>query len=130
MSIRNADLRAKLEHALAKPLADRGEGPHSEQFDPWQDIIVGVHGSYAAEADQLMIDALIAVRDRSTFDFIEQAGFAGELTLYILSGNGLLDYGTSPRGGFWDSDFDGLLQPLIDKWTAYAERIWVDSEAA
>lgn len=116
--------REKLAAALAKPLPDEECGylVHSEVFDPWDDIIQGIHGSYSAESDDLMIAALKAVRDRKTFEFIDERGFAGEFALYVLSGHGLIEYGTSPRSGW--PQYPDLWQPLIDKWEAYARDHW------
>lgn len=125
---RSETLRAKLETALAKPQARENE-VSCDDFDPWEDVISGIHGSYASESDDLFIGALIAVRDRTTFDFIKTEGFAGEFALYVLSGHGFLDYGTSPRGGWWDHELEGLLQSLIDKWTEYACIQWGRSDA-
>lgn len=83
-------LRQRLEAALAKPLLDGPDDIQSaEVFDPWTDVIHGIHGSYASQSDDLMIGALKAVRDGQTFEFIEAQGFLGEFALYILSGHGL-----------------------------------------
>ena len=117
------DLRSKLEAALAKPQA--AEGMVSlDDFNPWGDVIENIHGSYSSESDALFIQAICAIRDGATFDFIKTNGFAGEFALYVLSGHDFLDYGTSPRGGWWKHELDGLLQPLIDKWTEYACIQW------
>ncbi|MFZ2252635.1 MAG: hypothetical protein WAW13_00505 [Minisyncoccia bacterium] len=116
-------IRAKLEAALAKPLAEHA-GPSTDEFDPWNDVIHGIHGSYCSESDDLMIGALKAVRDKTTFDFIKERGFVGEFALYVLSGHGLTQYGTSPRGAWADFDIEDLWQPLIDKWEAHAAIQW------
>lgn len=118
-------VRSKLEAALAKPIAEPNE-TSCDDFSPWGDVIEGIHGSYASESDDLFIGALKAVRDGQTFDFAKERGFAGEFALYVLSGHGYLNYGTSPRGGWWDEELEGLLQPLIDKWKAYAAVQWGD----
>lgn len=117
-------IRAKIEKALAKPLPERGGMVHMEVFDPWGDIINGIHGGYSSDSDDLMIGALEAVRDRATFEFIEKHGFVGEFMLYVLSGHGLTEYGTSPRGAWADFDIADLWQPLIDKWRGYADIVW------
>lgn len=121
-------LREKLTAALAKPLPDDAEHVHTEVFDPWGDVIEGIHGSYAKESDDLIIDALKAVRDSKTFEFIAERGFLGEFALYVLSGHGLTDYGTSPRGGWPDLEIEDLWQPLIDKWEAYSAIYWQPKE--
>ena len=118
--------RIKLTRALAKPLPASSDTISIDDFDPWEDVICNIHGGYASESDRLMIAALEAVRDRKTFEFIKKDGFAGELVLYILSGNHLINYGTSPRGG-WPMHED-LWQTLIDKWKAYAAIVWGDDE--
>lgn len=118
-------IRKALEAALAKPITDLEDGgPGVEEFDPWQDIMRGIHGSYAAQSDDLAVGALIAIRDRKTFEFIGERGFAGEFMLYVLSGFGLLEYGTSPRGGWPNPAVADLWDALIDKWIAYADQAW------
>jgi hypothetical protein len=118
--------REELEAALAKPLPceECDYIVHSETFDPWDDVIKGIYGSYSSESDDLMIAALKAVRDKRTFEFIDERGFAGEFALYVLSGHGLTEYGTSPRGAWPDDALADLWQPLIDKWEAYARDQW------
>lgn len=68
-------------------------------FNPWSDIIKGIAGHYSTESDTVMIEVLEAVRDRRTYELIEDKGFAAEFLLYVLAGHGLIDYGSSPRGG-------------------------------
>jgi hypothetical protein len=114
----------QLAAVLAKPLPEAEGMVHSGGFDPWEDVIEGISGSYSSESDTLMIDALEAVRDRSTLPFISKRGFVGEFALYVLAGHGLTDYGSSPRGS-WPSDgLEPLWQPLIDKWKAYSAIVW------
>ena len=121
---RAADTRSKLEAALAKPLPESHDMISGDDFDPWGDVIEGIHGHYAKGSDDLMIEALEAVRDGETFTFIDRKGFVGEFVLYVLSGHGLTEYGTSPRGGFPDPSIADLWQPLIDKWKAYKDIAW------
>lgn len=116
-------VRDRLEAALAKPLPTSQEGVHSEVFNPWADVIEGISGSYSSESDALMIHALEAVRDKTTFDFIMD-NFAGEFALYVLAGHKLTEYGTSPRGAWPDYAVADLWQPLIDKWRGYYEVAW------
>lgn len=115
--------RQKLEAALALPLPSNEFERGSEGFfDPWQNIVQGIHGHYSSESDDLMILTMEAVRDGKTFDLIEEKGFIIEFLLYVLSGHGLTEYGTSPRGA-WPDQRD-LWQALIDKWKAYREVAW------
>ncbi|WP_374322609.1 hypothetical protein [Brevundimonas sp.] len=116
--------RSSLVEALVKPIAPSSDEQSCDFFDPWDDVMGGIHGSYSSASDQLMVEALEAARDRSTFDFINRRGFVGEFALYVLSGLGMLNYGSSPRGGWPDEDIADLWQPLIDKWIAYADVAW------
>lgn len=109
--------------ALAKPLPEDAQS-HTEVFDPWNDVIEGIYGSYSSESDEIMIAALKAVRDRTTFEFVKERGFVAEFVLYVLSGHGLTEYGTSPRGGWIEPSIKDLWQPLIDKWESYANIMW------
>lgn len=118
--------REKLEAALAKPDQYDTVGD-PDCFDPWEDVITGIYGSYSSESDDLMLAALCAVRDKETFDFIKRRGFAGEFALYVLAGHGLLEYGMSPRGGWPDHEIADLWQPLIDKWEAYDRIAWPEA---
>lgn len=118
-------IRESIETALAKPLPEQKDDiGDTELFDPWEDVIQNIYGSYSSESDDLMLAALRAARDRTTFDLIAQRGFAAELVLYVLAGHGLLEYGTSPRGGWPDPEVKDLWQPLIDKWEAWAKASW------
>lgn len=117
------DVRQRLEMALAKPLPESDQMVHSEVFDPWSDVIEGIYGSYSSDSDELMVAALEAVRDKTTFEFIKD-NFAAEFALYVLAGHGLTEYGTSPRGAWADFAVADLWQPLIDKWRAYYEIVW------
>ncbi|RVO41386.1 hypothetical protein CN093_09010 [Sinorhizobium meliloti] len=115
--------REKLEGALALPLPVSIDDVGCEGvFDPWEHVIKGIHGGYSSESDDIMIEVLEAVRDGTTFELIRQKGFIAEFMLYVLSGHGLTEYGTSPRGA-WPDQRD-LWQLLIDKWKAYREVAW------
>lgn len=115
--------REDLQAALALPLPATAEDVGCEGFfAPWENVIRGIHGDYSSESDDLMIATLEAVRDGKTFDLIKEKGFVVEFMLYVLSGHGLTDYGTSPRGA-WPDQRD-LWQPLIDKWKAYRDVMW------
>lgn len=112
--------RQSLEAALAKPLPTHDNIGDMDCFNPWADVIQGIDGGYAGEADELMIGVLKAVKDKTTFEFIREHGFAAELMLYVLSGHGLTDYGTSPRSGWPDHRIEDLWGSLIAKWEAWA----------
>lgn len=115
--------RATLESALAKPLPNSQEDLGLEEFfNPWDDIVQGIYGSYSSESDRLMIATLEAVRDGKSFELIDKEGFIIEFMLYVLAGHGLTEYGSSPRGS-WPDQRD-LWQPLIDKWKGYAAVAW------
>lgn len=118
------NIRTKLEAALAKPIADDSDSIHSETFDPWGDVIEGIYGSYASESDELMIETLKAVKNKTTFDLIHEKGFIVEFMLYVLAGHGLIAYGTSPRGGWPDPTIADLWDALIEKWEAHAKMLW------
>ena len=118
------NLRQRIEAALAKPLPEENQSIHAGVFNPWRDVIKYIHGGYAKASDDLMIAALEAVRDGKTFELIDSEGFAAEFMLYVLSGHGLTEYGTSPRGGWPDPDVKDLWQPLIDKWKAFSKIHW------
>ena len=123
------NLRQRLEAALAKPTPEHPDDVgYSECFYPWEDVIHGIYGGYSGESDDLMIAALMAARDHTTFDLIRERGFAAEFVLYVLAGHGLIEYGTSPRGGWPDHEIEDLWQPLIDKWQAYEKMAWPGSE--
>jgi hypothetical protein len=117
-------VRDKLIAALAKPLPENENDLSVGKFDPWNDVIQGISGSYASDSDDLMIDALIACRDRTHNTFMTTHGFAGEFALYVLSGHGFTEYGTSPRYAWVDDEIADLWQPLIDKWSAYRTVVW------
>lgn len=119
-------VREKIEAALNKPLPEKDGIVHTEVFEPWQDVIQGILGNYSSDSDDLMIGALEAVRDRRTFEWIDEKGFAAEFALYVLAGHDLIDYGTSPRSGFVTFEIKDLWQPLIDKWKAYREIVWAE----
>ena len=119
------NIRQSLEIALSKPSPEiKSDIGDPDYFDPWEDVIHGIYGSYASESDDLMIAALKAVQDHTTFEFIATRGFAAEFALYVLAGHGLLEYGTSPRGGWPDIDVADLWDQLIDKWERYRLISW------
>lgn len=117
-------LRERLLLSLEKRLPDSEYDGGEDVFCPWQDIIQNIDGSYSSECDVLMIRALEAVRDRTTFKFIDEFGLAGDMALYILSGHGLTEYGTSPSGGWPDQSVADLWPKIIENWTKYADAHW------
>lgn len=129
--------RDDLQRVLAKPMTTSADevGYLDEEthepihFDPWEDVIKGIYGHYAAYSDTLMISALKAVHERTTFEFIKEAGFAGEFALYILAGHGLTEYSTSPRGAWAEPAVADLFPLLIERWETYARIMWGENES-
>lgn len=114
-------VRQRVVAELAKPVDDPS---HAESFDPWGEVIQGIYGCYASHSDVLMIGALEAVRDQKHSEFMEAHGFAGEFMFYVLAGQDMLEYGTSPRYGWPTPEMADLWQPLIDKWREYYRVMW------
>lgn len=117
-------IREKILAALAKPLPEDAQIIHDGVFCPWEDVISGIYGCYSSESDNLMISAMEACQSRTTYDIIHERGFAAEFMFYVLAGHGLIEYGTSPRGGFPAPEIADLWQQLIDKWKAYRAIAW------
>lgn len=118
------NIRAKLEAALAKPIAADDQPIHSETFDPWGDVIQGIYGDYSSESGELMLETIKAVKNGTTFDLMKQKGFIVEFMLYVLAGHGLTEYGTSPRGAWPDPLVADLWDELIEKWEAHNKMLW------
>lgn len=117
--------RESLSAALALPLPQHCDDlSYLEFFNPWDHVLQGIHGGYSKQSDDLLIETLEAVRDGKTFELMRQHGFAAEFMLYVLSGHGMTEYGTSPRGGWPAPGLLDLWQPLIDKLKAYREVAW------
>lgn len=117
----------RLRDALDKPLPPKTEMAGGEgYFDPWSDLFDGIVGAYNAELDQLAIDVLKSVRDRTTFDLVddEKRGLAAELFMHMLA-TWLCAYGTSPRGVFPATDLIKEMWPeLITKWEFWFAIYW------
>lgn len=120
--------RQSLVEALAKPdPIDRDDIGDGEHFDPWNDVIKGIDGTYLSACDDVFIASLIAVRDQTTFQFLAKYELAGHLVLYTLSGHDLIDYGSSPHGGWPAFLLADLWDSLIEKWQAYSAVRWARS---
>lgn len=115
---------ARLRAALDKPIAEDRHMQSVDEFDPWEDIVTGVIGSYNSALDRLAIDVLKAMRDRKTFDLVESdRGLAAELMLNIFA-TWLGEYGSSPRGLWPAYHLKPMWDELIEKWEAYAAMHW------
>lgn len=112
-----------LELLLSFPISEESPEFNYALFNPW-DLLTCICDGYSSEQDRLMILTLQAVFDCKTFELIEEEGFIIEFMLYVLAGNDLVDYGTSPRGAWVNPDLFGLWLPLIEKWKEYATHIW------
>lgn len=126
--------RGRIAIALSKPdQPPDDENGYScythESFDPWEDLFDGIYGNYNSGCDQLMIEAMEALYNYSTWEFIEkhqktEFGFAAEFVLYVLAGHEYSDYGTSPRGSFVRDCIRDLWCPLIEKYKKYFAVTW------
>ena len=92
-------------------------------FNPWEDIIQTVYGSYSRQSDDVFIKTLEAIRDRATLPLI-QSGFEYELAIYVLAGHGYVNYGGSPISGWPDSWCADLWDKIIEKWKKYYKIAW------
>lgn len=118
-------VREKLLEALSKPdPASEYDIGNPDYFDPWEDIISNIYGSYSSKSDDMFIIMLEAVRDRTQFEMIEKHGFSAELILYIFAGHGLTEYGGSPRSAWPDDSISDLWDGLIEKWKIYSKVAW------
>lgn len=118
--------QARLRAALDKPLPVTKEDLGVEEFfNPWQDLMEGMVGPYDSDIEDLALDVLRAVRDRTTFTLLNdpQRGLAAQMFMHMLA-VWLCDYGTSPRGVF--PVFREMWDELIAKWEAYAKIAWAD----
>lgn len=118
-------LRAALDKAL--PPSSEVTWSLGTYFDPWLDLFGDVVvGPYSSEIDLLAIDVLRAVRDRSTFDLVDdhRRGLAAEMFMHMLA-VWLCDYGSSPRGiSPANQKIACMWDELIDKWEAYYRIAW------
>lgn len=118
-------VRQRLLAALAKPLPEDHDMSDSiDHFNPWHDVIQGISGSYSSISNEFMVELLEAVRDRKHMELIEKHGVGGDLGLFILAGQDLVEYGGSPYGCWPAPEVADLWQPLIDKWKTFNTIVW------
>jgi len=122
-------IRRKLIEAMDKPVAKNQDDRDEYSFDPWEDIVGGIYGSYSSQSDEYMIITLKAVQEHKTFEAIDEHGFIIEFMLYVLAGKELIDYGGSPRGGWVSFEIEGLWPKLIEKWEEYYKAEWRKNDA-
>jgi len=124
-------INTRLRAALDKPVPDEKLYLGSEGFfDPWVDVMDGMVGPYNSEIDDLALDVLRAIRDRTTFEILkdEKRGLAAEMFMHMLA-VWLCDYGTSPRGVFpATEEIRGMWDELIAKWESWYAIQWSDDE--
>lgn len=120
-----SELRQRIEAALALPdQPGRGDVNYDPDcFDPWEHVIMGIDGSYSSAMDQLFMEVMILASKHDMGDRCSTDP-AAELVAYILSGHGMLEYGTSPRVGWPAPEIEDLWVPLIDKWAMYYRITW------
>ena len=90
-----------------------------ECFDPWA-LFPALYGSYSSAFDNMAIDVLKDIRDR-TFD---RTDLAAEMFREMLCKAGFCDYGTSPRVCFATQEFKEFLPRLIERWEEYSRIQW------
>jgi hypothetical protein len=111
---------ALVDALLAKPpIPEDGMYSDGECFDPW-DLFPCLYGSYSSAFDDLAIEVLSDIRDR-TFN---RTDLAAEMFREMLCTMGLCDYGTSPRVCFASATFKPKLPQLIERWREYSAIHW------
>lgn len=89
-----------------------------DEFDPWA-LFPGIFGGYSSDFDKCAIDVLTELRDKTK----RRTDLGAEMFREMLCVQEFCDYGTSPRGCFWQLDCD-LLDQLIAKWQTWSEAAW------
>ena len=116
--------RERLLSVLSKPDCkseyDLGD---PDYFNPWEDILHNISGSYAMQSDDVFIKTLEAIRDRNLYSLTKQ-GFEYSLAVYVLAGHEYVNYGGSPTGGWPDDWCADLWDRIIEKWKAYYKIAW------
>ena len=109
-----------LEAMLAKPnMPDDGMCSDGECFDPW-DLFPCLYGSYSSAFDDMAIEVLEDIRDRTYL----RTDLAAEMFREMLCTAGFCDYGTSPRVCFASPAFEKNLPRLIERWQEYSQIQW------
>ena len=117
--------RDRILAALEKPQVEDDIGLiDGDKFNPWGDVVLGISGHYAEAADTFMVELLEAVQNQTIPDLRERHGLAADMGLFTLAGQGMLDYGGSPYGGWVPGELVDLWQPLIDKWKEHNNIVW------
>lgn len=118
---KDKDAAAAVARMLEKPAPPAGEEmyDHAAHFDPW-DLFPSLYGTYSSDFDELALDVLTDVRDRT----FHRDDLAGKMFREMLCTAGLCAYGTSPRTCFPTPEFEPLLPRLVEKWAEYARITW------
>jgi hypothetical protein len=120
----HADAAARVEAVLAKPLAEHGQ-MSVDDFDPWE-IMQLLYGCYDSDFDECAIHVLEELRDGTK----RRDDLGAEMLREMLCNLDLCEYGSSPRVCFPTEPFRRVLPSLIEKWKAYAQIKWGNSESA
>lgn len=112
---------AKLDALLALPsIPEKGEMfSDGECFVPW-DLLPSLYGTYSSEFDDLALDVLTDIRDRTFL----RTDLAAQMFRELLCTAGFCEYGTSPRVCFASSGFAERLPRLIERWDEYSSIRW------
>lgn len=100
------------------------------EFDPWLEL--GLYAvSYNSQIDADVINVLKCVKQKKfSTDIAKELNLPDqyvELIMSILASKNILEYGTSPRGG-WFNMSNEEADAYIKKWEDYYYRTWVKQE--
>jgi hypothetical protein len=101
------------------PIPEDGMYSDGDCFDPW-DLFPCVYGSYSSEFDDMAIEVLSDIRDKT----YNRTDLAAEMFREMLCTAGLCDYGTSPRVCFPSAVFKEKLPQFIERWREYSKIRW------
>lgn len=117
---KEAEANAKLDALLAlPPIPADGMYSDGECFNPW-DLFPALYGTYSSTFDDLALEVLEDIRDRTHL----RTDLAAEMFREMLCTSGFCNYGTSPRVCFASPGFADRLPRLIERWDEYSAIHW------
>ena len=109
----------KVEALLKLPIDELQLMSTGESFDPWS-LFPCLYGTYSSDFDKCAIEVLTELIEKEK----NRRDLGAEMFREMLCTAYLCNYGSSPRVCFPTERFKPLIQPLIEKWRAYALVIW------